>query len=278
MDRRTALRLILGLALAFVAFVLLRPRGVAGRGQALGSMLEFPPELASAVEEPDPLQEAGRWEWHSSGGIGAVYSPDGIQVWAAGNGVWHSTDSGATWSRMQIFGTTTFPHVRMNQQGEGFVVGAQPKVYRTQNAGGSWDLALDNNDWAGLVEIADPRTVLVTQNRFTSSGELLHASVLSSWDSGASWTGFAFPEAQPDSIVAYLDTAWAFYADPAEPCPTYVSFDRGITWVCQELISQGHPIYAVDAAFGSATHGWLLGKYRESGAAFVWRTTDGGTT
>ncbi len=143
----------------------------------------------SPADDPDPLLEAGRWEWYSGGEFSDVYSPDGVNVWAAGNGIWHSADGGATWSRKPIFGTTTFEHIRVSAEGEGFVVGSRPVVYRTEDAGITWGLTRDNGDpWAyGLVEVANPNTLLIAIDVYNYSGEYHWTWVSASWDGGESW-------------------------------------------------------------------------------------------
>lgn len=229
------------------------------------------------VEDPDPLLEAGRWEWYSGGEFRDVYTPDGKNIWAAGNGVWHSTDSGATWSRTPIYARTEWSLIRMSDDSTGVIVGTRPEVYRIGGAGKVWEKVVDSQDGDGLAEVDGPSTVLVTRDRYLYEQGYIYTILTASWDAGVSWTQNTLAE-PPDTMVAYLDTAWIMYDRPDDSCYSLVTVDRGASWTCKDLAVQGQAVYAVDASFGSATDGWLIGKYMDSGAAFLWRSTDGGVS
>jgi photosystem II stability/assembly factor-like uncharacterized protein len=272
----TALRSVLSIIVLISASVVLGASGPISSASVPFTDDAEPLDVSQVAAEPDPLTEAGRWEWYSGGEFRDVYSPGGKHVWAAGNGVWHSADGGATWTRTPIFGNTTLEHVRVSAEGKGFVVGTTPKVYRTEDTGADWTPVSSYASWNGLVELDGHNTVLTTMDQLSEyDGGYQYTVMRSSWDGGLSWAVYPLAES-PDGLVAYLDLAWAMYDQPEYSCPSLVTLDRGVSWECADFLIQENSVYATDAAFGSATHGWLLGKYRDFGDARVWRTTDGG--
>ena len=75
----------------------------------------------------------------SAQGFQSVFSRDGLDVWAVGDGgaVWRSFDSGANWTATTGLGSATLRGVAARGL-TALVVGDNGKVYRSVNSGGAW--------------------------------------------------------------------------------------------------------------------------------------------
>ena len=89
----------------------------------------------------DPLTEAGRWELFGRGVLNDVFFVDSSYGWAAGTGVWKTTDGGATWRRIPVLAGTTLVRLVFADRNRGWALGHDHRILRTSDGGATWLVA-----------------------------------------------------------------------------------------------------------------------------------------
>ena len=130
-------------------YVLSSPPGAATRAST---------SAAPDAPDADPLTEAGRWELFGRGVLNDVFFVDGTYGWAAGTGVWKTTDGGATWRRIPLLAGTTLRRIVFADRNRGWALGHDNRVLRTEDGGETWQPALggDNLDGPPVLEFQAP--------------------------------------------------------------------------------------------------------------------------
>ena len=229
----------------------------------------------------DPLTEAGRWELFGRGVLNDVFFVDSSYGWAAGSGVWRTTDSGATWRRIPLLVGTAFYRIVFADRTRGWVLGHDNRILRTEDGGETWLPACGgfNDSSPFLLEYHAPNDVWSGGN--SSRTEYYNWDYWGLWthsaDGGLTWAG--------DVLGSYIETldfidrahGWVAIQDfwrVQEGCNHGLArtSDAGVTWAgtCLPVTSWDAAVTAV--GFGSATHGWL------AAGPTLWRSTDGGAT
>ncbi len=206
--------------------------------------------------EDDGMSWTSLFDNQASFGIGAVaVSRDGKTIWVgsgesnsqrtsyAGDGVYKSTDGGATWTNMGLPESQHIGQVLIDPKNENTVwvaaighlysEGSDRGVYKTTDGGKTWALVLKGADSAtaemtGCIDMAmDPRNPNVvyasmwTRDRrawnFLESGD--GSALLKTTDGGKTWKkmdgvssgadagriGLAICRSKPDSVFAFVD-------------------------------------------------------------------------
>jgi photosystem II stability/assembly factor-like uncharacterized protein len=189
-------------------------------------------------------------------------SPGGGSITYPGDGVWKTTDGGATWQQLGLDGTVAIGRMVVDPQnpnnvfvaavGNLFSRSADRGVYRSQDGGRTWTKVLFVSDIAGAVDLAidpvDPRRVFATTwQRIRFPSERIYggpgSGVWRSTDGGTTWTrlagGLPTPESEPGRIGVAIapsspSTVYAIYHRKDSTVDgVYRSLDGGTTWVRQ---------------------------------------------
>ena len=275
---------------AIVLLALIGGLAIAAPGPAPHEPAEEAPDPPAGAASPDadPLTEAGRWELFGRGALNDIFFVDGSYGWAAGAGVWRTTDGGATWRRIPLLAGTTLRRILFADRNRGWALGHDNRVLRTEDGGETWTVVL-----GGSAESYPPLSPLLeyqAPNDLWTVGHYLRSTYYDTWEFGY-WNhstdgGLTWDDPFEPKFGAGL---WGY-----PPPETLDFFDRGHGWIAGEdsfAIGCNHALAkTVDAgqtwtysclpvttryvtiaiSFGSATQGWL------SGGAKLWRSTDGG--
>jgi len=173
-----------------------------------------------------------------------VYAGGGEKTWrgnvSSGDGVWKSTDAGATWSFVGLPDSRHISRLRVHPTDPntvyaavmGHVSGpnAERGVYRTTDGGASWQRVLFANEHAGAVDLClapdDPRTLYATTWRairlpwtLESGGE--GSGVWKSTDGGDSWQPLHNQPGMPKGVLGIAGIC----ASPADPKRLYAQIE-----------------------------------------------------
>jgi photosystem II stability/assembly factor-like uncharacterized protein len=191
-------------------------------------------------------------------------SPGGGSVTYPGDGVWKTTDGGATWQHLGLDKTIYIGRIVVDPRNPSNVFVAamgnlysrntDRGVYRSQDGGQTWSKVLFVSDIAGAVDLAidpvDPRRVFAaTWERIRFPTERIYggpgSGVWLSTDGGTTWSrlagGLPAPETEPSRIgIAIAPSApnmvYAVYYRKADTAleALFRSNDGGITWTQQQ--------------------------------------------
>jgi hypothetical protein len=207
-------------------------------------------------------------------------NPGGGSVAYGGDGVWKTTDGGATWEPLGLENTASVGHVAIDPSNPArvFVAAAgnlygkdtDRGLYRSTDAGASWQQVLFVSDSTGCVDVAiDPATptriYAAMWERMRRPNTRVYGGVTSgiyrSTDGGDSWTllttGLPAAATKPGRIGLAVapslpSTVYAIYADLVGSFAGFFrSTDGGATWTRQ-----------ADGALSGfySSYGWWFGK------------------
>jgi photosystem II stability/assembly factor-like uncharacterized protein len=190
-------------------------------------------------------------------------SPGGGSVTYPGDGVWKTSDGGATWQHLGLEQTIAIGRIVVNpKKPDNLLVAAMGHlysrsvdrgVYRSQDGGRTWTKVLFVSDLAGAVDLAiDPvepsRVFATTWERIRTPKERIYggpgSGVWRSVDFGTTWTrlagGLPAPETEPSRIGVAVapsspDIVYAVYYRKADTAleGLFRSSDGGTTWTRQ---------------------------------------------
>ncbi len=180
---------------------------------------------------------------------------------AHGDGVYKSTDAGATWTPCGLEATRHIAKVRVHPTNPdvvyvaafGHVYGANPErgVYRSQDGGTTWERILFRSENAGAIDLAmDPHNPRILYAAFWEANRTPHSltsggpgsSLYKSTDGGATWAELTHAPGLPKGTLGKIGVAcstrservWALIE--AEGGGLFRSEDGGATW---EKMSDG---------------------------------------
>ena len=188
-----------------------------------------------------------------------------------GDGVYRSTDAGATWKHIGLDDTRHISRVRVDPRdpnrlyvaalGHAFGPNAQRGVFRSTDGGGTWQRVLFRSERSGAIDLSmDPRNprilyaaiwqALRTPWSFVGAGP--ESGLWRSTDGGDTWTDLTDRPGMPDGIKGRIGVAasparsgrvWAIVE--AEDGVLLLSDDGGDTWkrVNDSTIVRQRPFY-----------------------------------
>lgn len=152
----------------------------------------------------------------------------------------------------------------------GWAVNSQGKIYKTTDAGDSWQLQLNANVYFRAVEFI---------NADTGFAGTLDGKFFKTTNGGAQW--YHFEDSLPlaiEGICGMSHVGHTIYACGIWSTPAYVlkSTDAGTTWTLIDLSAYAGA--AVDCWFLSEDTGFVSGSSAFYGDGIILKTTDGGAT
>ena len=220
-----------------------------------------------------------------------------------GNGVYRSTDGGATWHHLGLAGTQQITTIRIDPRdpdrayvaamGHAFGPNAERGVFRTTDGGKSWKKVLFLNDSTGATDISldptNPRILFAAMWKFQRSPWGMQSGsgrsgLWKSTDGGDSWVELTHNAGMPKTLIGKIGVA----VSPANPRRIYASVEAkdtaggifrsdngGDTWdrVNGDQKFQIRPFYysAVTADPTNENTVYVMNLT-------VWRSIDGGKT
>lgn len=218
-----------------------------------------------------------------------------------GDGVYKSTDGGATWANVGLSETRNIGRVRVHQTNPDIVYIAalghahgpnhERGVFRSKDGGRSWEHVLFRSERTGAIDLTidahNPRVVYAafwqarrTPYSLESGGE--ECGIWRSLDGGDSWSDITRNAGLPAGVLGKIGVsaspaqAGCVYAIiEAEDGAVFKSTDRGDTWqrMSESRELRQRPWY-FNHIFADPTDGdtlWVLNFY-------TWKSTDGGKT
>jgi photosystem II stability/assembly factor-like uncharacterized protein len=219
----------------------------------------------------------------------------------AGDGVWKSTDGGATWTNVGLEKTRHIALLRIDPTNpnivyvaaRGDIYGTNPErgIFRTKDGGKTWERVLYKSDKAGAIGLSmdpsNPNILIASLNEYArlpwdevSGGP--DSGIYKTTDGGSTWTDITHNPGLPQGIIGKSVLA----ISPARPTRYYAmveandgalfrSEDSGATWtrVSAEVAQLFNPMMYMQIAAdtGNADTLYVLSQ------AF-YKSTDGGAT
>lgn len=151
-------------------------------------------------------------------GFHKVFSPNGVDVWAVGNGgrLFRSYDGGDTWGMLTLTNSTLRS---VNVRGSRLLVGADNgKLFRSNDGGSNWD---STSFGSALLSILFPTNNL----GFIVGGS---GTILRSTDGGTSWSNVSSPITRTLNAIAFTDSTNGWIV--GDSGSVLRTTNRGITW------------------------------------------------
>jgi len=235
------------------------------------------------------LEEAGRWEWAGGGALNDVFFLDADHGWAAGNGLWKTTDGGATWQHVSVLANSMLSSVVFADTRRGWA-GGSDALWRTEDGGASWIPASINGNVKEINVVGSDEVWAVSYWQVQGNENSLvyrsrEGSAKMTWQE-VTYLGYGPFAGGHFSLPGYgwLTVNAQWYEPHGPTAYLAMTTDGGETW--REL---GYGTWDAepdarlrfgDVSFGSSSHGWLLGRYGDNPpqSSFVWHSTDSGLT
>jgi len=193
-------------------------------------------------------------------GFNSVHSPNGVEVWAVGNGgnVFRSFDGGVTWGTYPQGTLVLYSVFTMNANV--WIVGENGTYSHSSNNGETWTAgALGGGTTLRAIQFADATTGWVAGHNGT---------ILKTTDGGVNWTPQTSNTTRNLHSLSFTSSL-AGYAAGAEGTLLKTT-DGGMTWANITDPSWKKDIYSVGALSGVV--------YVAGADAFCYKSTDDGTT
>ena len=235
-------------------------------------------------------------------------SPGGGSVTYPGDGVWKTSDGGASWQHLGLEHTIAIGRIAVDPQhpdtvfvaamGNLYSRNTDRGVYRSQDGGQTWTQVLFVSDIAGAVDVAidpsDPRRVFAaTWQRIRFPQERIYGGPGSglwlSSDGGTTWTrlagGLPGPETEPSRIGVAIapsspGTIYAVYYRKSDTAlqGLFRSTDGGTTWTQATATGLGNIVNNQGTWSGRIfVHPGNPGEVWVDGVGLA-RSTNGGTS
>ena len=175
-----------------------------------------------------------------------------------GDGVYKSTDGGATWANIGLQATKHIAKIRVHPTdpdrlyvaafGHGFGPNEERGVYRSTDGGGNWERVLHVSDKAGAVDLSldakNPRVLYAAiyecyRNFWSLNSGGPDSGLWKSTDGGDTWTELTANKGMPEGIKGKIGVAvspadsqrvWAIIESDGSKAGIYRSDDGGATW------------------------------------------------
>ncbi|MCC6719092.1 MAG: glycosyl hydrolase [Acetobacteraceae bacterium] len=219
-----------------------------------------------------------------------------------GDGVYKSTDAGATWTNVGLRDTKHIGRVLIHPAnpdiayvaalGDIFGPHEARGVYRTTDGGKTWQCVLHRDADSGAVDMAmdasNPRVLYATiwqtrRNFWNISSGGPGCGLFKSTDGGDTWTEISRNKGLPTGPLGKIGVAvspaqsgrvWALVEAEGEKCGLYRSDDHGATWVqTQASRDLMHRPWYYTHVFADPSHADTV--YVTN--LCMWKSTDGGT-
>ena len=240
---------------------------------------------------------AGVGVWTTNGPPGGPYpyrviadsqTPGAIYA-GSPNGIFKSTDDGATWSRIGLTFRSTNPLAAAPPTTLYADVGAADDIYQSLDGGATWSIIAQQTCVGYCDFVVDPFTS-TTLFRTVNPPTLGGSQILKSTDGGVTWAeadaGLGLDRAVVTSLIVDPNASGTYYAAtepilPATPTtPTvFKTTDSGMTWASVSS-GLGFPLtLAIDPTTSSTLYAGRppnLNPWASEGGVF--KSTDGGKT
>ncbi len=183
-----------------------------------------------------------------------------------GDGIYHSSDAGASWKRVWTSPHTDIPRIVVDPTNHstvyaavlGDLFGPTPErgVYKSSDGGATWKQALHTDARTGAVELAmdpkDPKVLYACmygrkRNAYSLDETSASAGIYKTTDAGATWTkltkglpknvqrsGVAIAPSAPNTVYAIVDSndggARSLFDNDSKAGGVFRSTDGGATW------------------------------------------------
>jgi photosystem II stability/assembly factor-like uncharacterized protein len=206
----------------------------------------------------------GGQSWTKDNNWGSIYDLffiDALRGWACGNGgvTYRTTDGGASWSFVPVGTNTTLSSIWFVDTQNGWTADIDGRIYRTADGGQSWTLQHDANAYLSTLQFFD------AQNGWAIGGDtFLHTT-----DGGQTWAPAIVPPGTWSHAARFSDLLHGISV--GEYGNVTRTTDGGQTWTTIAAIGTGPRLWDVES--------WSPGRSVSVGeAGAVALTSDGGAS
>jgi photosystem II stability/assembly factor-like uncharacterized protein len=205
----------------------------------------------------------GGQSWTRDNALGSVYDlcfVDALRGFACGNGgvTYRTTDGGLTWSAVAVGSTSTLSSIAFVDAQRGWTLDIDGRIYSSLDGGQSWTLQWNaNGAYLSTLQFLD-----ALEGWAIGGNTFLHTT-----NGGASWIAAAVPPGTWSHGAAFFDRQHG--VSVGEYGNITVTADGGAHWSTVRSIGSGPRLW--DVGFASGSRGFYCG---ETGALSL--TTDGG--
>jgi hypothetical protein len=189
-----------------------------------------------------------------------------------------TTDSGSSWTALAgPMDTLTLRGISCPSITTCYSVDFNGNLFSTSDAGASWDTGTRTDSMTSITCMSDTQCVASSSNNF-----LLNMGILSTVNSGTTWTPDALPEGTtgPKAIVCPSQTeCMAIGRDSTIGGIVFISSDSGVDWTERVLPNNAPNLQLTGIACPSSLICYISGMedYPDF-SSFVFKTTNGGNT
>lgn len=235
--------------------------------------------LATTDSGTSWAQHKSEDEDNTNVGLSDIACADAQHLWAVGDGILHSSDGGATWSRQD---SRECLDVACSDAAHAWVTTGVGPLLATSDGGASWSVACKPGSWGVCVTSLtcdDPEGVWAVGG---VGGARQCECVLSSNDGGATWRRRTFAAGFLNDVT--LSAPAHVWAVGFERGRIYSSPDGGKHWRVQRVGKEEPASASIELwgiAFSDDLHGWAVGGRNYPAGEYqgvVYATADGGVT